>query len=129
MGIVNNWCLSYLCGTRFLLRPSRLRLTIKVSESTYQGSQHFPPAFLQMHQTRLTFSHFEMKFIEKYQLKDYSYEAGHKEQKKFWRTIKRVLSTTLERCSYKKVFWKYAGNLQQSTHVEPKCDWWMGILL
>ena len=58
-------------------------IKIKVSESTYQGSQHFPPAFLQMHQTRLTFSHFEMKFIEKYQSKDYCYEAGHKEQKEF----------------------------------------------
>ena len=28
------------------------------------------------------------------------------------------IQTSLQRCSYKKVFWRYAENLQENTHTE-----------
>ena len=32
--------------------------------------------------------------------------------------ILKSLEAALRMCFYKKVFWKYAGNLQENTHVE-----------
>ena len=33
-------------------------------------------------------------------------------------TIFLKLEAALQRCSYKKMFWKYAANLQENTHAE-----------
>ena len=37
---------------------------------------------------------------------------------KHQKTSHENLETALQRCSYKKVFWKYATNLQEKTHAE-----------
>ena len=33
-------------------------------------------------------------------------------------TCRPSAETDLQRCSYKKMFWKYAANLQENTHAE-----------
>ena len=35
----------------------------------------------------------------------------------------------LQSCSYKKVFWKYAANVQENTHAKVKSHFGMGVLL
>ena len=40
----------------------------------------------------------------------------------FWIRLRmwniEIIEAALQRCSYEKVFWKYAANLQENTHVE-----------
>ena len=39
----------------------------------------------------------------------------------FWKSIKPLIAESeaaLQMCSYKKVFWKYAANLQENTHAK-----------
>ena len=36
--------------------------------------------------------------------------------------LKYGLEAVLHRCSYKRVFWKYAANLQEKTHAEVQCQ-------
>ena len=37
---------------------------------------------------------------------------------KVWRIIDTKTEAAVSRCFYEKVFWKYASNLQENTHVK-----------
>ena len=37
---------------------------------------------------------------------------------KIWRIIGTKTEAAVSRCFYKKVFWKYASNLQENTHAK-----------
>ena len=47
----------------------------------------------------------------------------------FWTGSTLIFRSTVQRCSYEKVFWKSAANLQESTHGKYQCQSCFVILL
>ena len=48
--------------------------------------------------------------------KIWSFSTFYENMLEFWKLTK----TAIQSCSYEKVFWKYAGNLQEITRAEVK---------